>query len=524
MGRTREILRQKWLLERSHREVAASVGVSAGVVGKTMSRAQRHGLTWAAVELLDDRALEVKLYGSGGAAGEERPQPDCVWIHVERKKPGVTLELLHIEYLERHPTGLRYTQFCNRYRDWLDKQRISMRQVHRAGEKGFVDFGGKKPRITDRRTGAQTEVEIFVGVLGASNYTFAVATPTQKGPDWIRAHVEMFQFFGGVPAALVPDQLKSAVTKSCRYEPEIQRTYEEMAEHYDTVVFPARPAKPRDKAKVEVGVQVVTRWILARIRNETFFSIEALNERIGELLEELNDRVMRRYGRSRRQLFEAIDRPALKPLPKERFEYGEWLTATVNIDYHVEVKKHFYSVPYTYRREAVDVRVGASLVEISLNRVLIAVHKRDDRPGQYSTKSEHMPKSHREHLEWTPSRIIHWAGTIGPNTAELVKAIMEERPHPEMGYRSSLGIIRLEKSYGKERLERACVRALAVRARSYRHVAAILKNGMDQLPPEPETATQLAIADAGQLADSNASQPADRFLDHENIRGPGYYH
>lgn len=315
MRTIREVLRQKLVLKKSHREVARSLGLSAGAVGGVMVRATALGLDWATAETLAEDELERRLYGPRLAVGVQRPLPDPVYIHNERKKTGVTLELLHLEYLEQHPDGYRYTQFCEVYRDWLKKHRLSMRQVHRAGEKLFVDYSGKKPSIVDPETGVVTDVELFLAVLGASNYTFAEATATQRGPDWIASHARTHAFLGGVPGAWVPDQLKSGVTTPCRYEPGVQRTYEEMARHYGTVVLPARPAHARDKAKVEAGVLVAQRWILARLRNQTFFSITELNDRIGELLEDLNNRRMRLYGASRRELFERLDRPALKPLP-----------------------------------------------------------------------------------------------------------------------------------------------------------------------------------------------------------------
>lgn len=315
MRQLKEILRQKWLLGRTHREIAESVGVSAGAVSGAATRATAAGLTWAAVETMSEDALDVRLYGPRGGHRCDRERPDCEYLHAERKKPGVTLELLHLEYLEKHPNGLRYTQFCEDYRQWLGRRRLSMRQVHRAGEKLFVDYSGKKPRVADPATGELVEVELFVAVLGASSYTYAEATRTQTVADWIGAHVRCFEFLGGVTRDVVPDQLKSGVTKACRYEPAVQRTYEEMAQHYGTTVLPARPAHPRDKAKVERAVQVAQRWILARLRNRTFFSIAELNAAIAELLDELNARTMKTYGASRRELFERIDRPALRALP-----------------------------------------------------------------------------------------------------------------------------------------------------------------------------------------------------------------
>jgi transposase len=453
MRNTREILRQKWTLGRSHREVGQSVGVSIGAVSAVIARATAAGLDWLAVTALADDALEAKLYPSV-AASSERPLPDCAYIHAERRKPGVTLELLHLEYLEKHPNGFRYTQFCERYREWLGRRRLSMRQEHRAGEKLFVDYSGKKPRIVDPKTGELTKVELFVAVLGASNYTFAEATLTQRGPDFIASHVRALAFLGGVPAALVPDQLKSGVIAACRYEPGIQRTYEDLAQHYATAILPARPGHPRDKAKVEAGVLVAQRWILARLRHETFFSLDALNERIGDLLEELNDRRMRVYGASRRELFERIDRPALKALPSERFEYSEWRKARLNIDYHAEVDHHFYSAPHALVHEQLDVRLTAITVELFHRGERVASHLRSYRRGGHTTIAEHMPKAHRAHSEWSPSRIIEWAGSIGPSTKALAEAILAERRHPEQGYRSCLGILRLARGRVRARVRR----------------------------------------------------------------------
>jgi len=504
MRKTREILRQKLELNRSHREVAASVGLSVGAVSATLVRAAAAGLTWAAAEQLSDEALTERLYAR--SVGAARPLPDCAYLHAERRKPGVTLELLHLEYLEKHPDGYRYTQFCERYREWLSRRGFTMRQEHLAGEKLYVDYAGKKPHLVDPKTGEAIEVELFVAVLGASNYTYAEATRTQRGPDFIASHVRTFRELGGVPLAVVPDQLKSGVTLACRYEPGIQRTYEDLGRHYGTTVLPARPLRPRDKAKVEVGVQVVERWILARLRNETFFSLEALNERIAELRVDLNDRQMRVYGASRRELFQRLDKPALKALPVEPFVYAEWKTARLNIDYHAEIDHHYYSAPYPLVHEQVEARLTATTIELFHKGDRVASHARSYVRGRHTTNPEHMPKSHREHRDWSPSRILHWAATIGPKTRELAEAILAERRHPEQGYRSCLGILRLGKRYGNERLEAACARAVAVRARSYRHVESMLKNGLDRLSaPEPEAPT------------------TGTSVAHENIRGGGYY-
>jgi transposase len=508
MRQIREILRLKWVADRSHREVARSLGVSPGAVGSAVSRARARALTWDAVEALSDDALERTLYGPTAAEIDgARPEPDLPWLHQELRRPGVTLELLHIEYLAVHPTGYRYSAFCDRYRAWRARQRLSMRQVHTAGEKAFVDYAGQRPTIIDATTGEVLPVELFVAVLGASNYTFAEATRTQQSADWITSHVHAVEYFGGVPAVWVPDQLRTGVTVPCRYEPGVQRTYAEWAQHYHTVVIPARPAKPRDKAKAEVAVQVAERWILARLRHETFFSLDALNARIRELLTALNARPMKTYGGvSRQDLFARYDRPALQPLPDERFIFGDWLRARVNIDYHVEVERHYYSVPHALIHAVLDIRLSATTLEIFQRGTRVWLHARSFMAGRHTTVPEHMPKAHRAHLEWSPSRLLRWGATIGPATEALVQQILKSRPHPEQGYRSCLGLLRLAKQYGPERLNAACDRARVAGARSYRHVDAILKHGLDRQPL---------------LIDGAETTPA---LTHDNVRGPAYYH
>jgi len=509
MRAIREILRQRWVQGQPHRAVALSTGRSVGAVYETLRRAADAGLDWERVQGLTDDALDAALYRRPAVAGARgaRPQPDCVYLHTERRKPGVTLELLHLEYLERHPDGYRYTQFCDIYRRWLGRRRLTMRQVHRGGAKGFVDYAGKKPCLTDPATGERIPVELFVIALGASSYTYAEATATQQLPDWIASHTRAFAFYGGVPRAVVPDQLKSAVTIPCRYEPGIQRTYAELAAHYGTTILPARPAKPRDKAVAEVAVQVAERWIVARLRHEPFYTLGALNERIAELLAALNAKPMRHYGSaSRRDLFERLERPHLRPLPAESFEYADWLKAGVNVDYHIAVEQHFYSVPHTLvpLHERLDVRLTATAVEVFHRGQRVAAHRRSFERGRHTTLTEHMPKAHQAHAGWRPSRFVDWATTIGPQTAALVTAILADRPHPEQGYRSCLGILRLAKRYDPARLEAACGRALAAGARSYRHVAAILQRGLDRLTP--------------------GTPPAAPPVVHENIRGREYYH
>jgi transposase len=511
MRKTKEILRLKWLEGRRHRHIARALAVSVGKVSAVVRRAAELGLDWGRVEELGEAELEEAFYGAVSRR-LKAPLPDPAWMDLELKKPAVTLQLLHLEYRESHPEGYGYTQFCEHYRGWKKQQTVVMRQVHRAGEKMFSDFAGKKPHWIDAETGEVREAELFVGVLGASNLTYAEALESQKIAHWVAVHSRALEYFGGVPDLVVPDQLRSAVTGPCRYEPQLQRTFEEWGRHYGTVVLPARPAHPRDKAKVEVAVQVAERWILARLRHQQFFSLAALNARIGELLEELNARVMRRYGKSRRELFEELERGTLKALPAERFAYARWGKAKVNIDYHVEVERSYYSVPYQLIGQTVETRVGATTVEVFLHGERVAAHQRSMRRGTYTTDPAHMPSSHRKHLEWAPSRLIAWAAKVGPSTAALVEAILADRPHPEQGYRSCLGIMRLARGYGSERLEAAAARALAAKARSYKHVESILKHGLDRLPPG-----------SPRKSSSSSSTPAAA-RSHENIRGGGYYH
>jgi len=380
-----------------------------------------------------------------------------------------------------------------------------MRQVHPAGERLFVDYAGHTINILDARTGEVHAAQIFIAVLGASNYTFAIATWSQALPDWIAAHVSAFAFLGGVPRQVICDNLKAGVAKPCRYEPTVNATYREMAEHYGIAVVPTRVRRPRDKAKVEVGVQVVERWVLARLRKLRFHSLAELNAAIAALVEDLNNRVMRHLGASRRELFERLDRPTLGTLPAEPYEYAEWLQRRVGIDYHVEVDRHFYSVPYRLLKEAVDVRLTATAVELFHKGKRIAVHVRSPQPHQHTTQPDHMPSAHRRFLGWTHERVLHEAAAAGPHTAAMVEAILRERKHPEHGFRSCVGILRLAQQYGAERLEAACERGLAIGARSYSSLHSILKSGLDRrLAAEPVVETPTLL--------------------HANLRGPRYYH
>ena len=509
MRKTREILRLKWLLDRSHREIARVIGVGVGSPTQVVTRAKRAGITcWADVEALSDEELDARMYPPPVLSGEVRPEPNPAVIHLELRRAGVTLRLLHEEYLAANPLGAYgYTKFVELYNAWADRLKVTMRQVHKAGEKCFVDYSGKRPSIVDAKTGVRTEVELFVAVMGASNYTYVEATATQRSADWIASHVRLVEFLGGTPHALVPDQLKSGVVIASRYEPGIQRTYEEWSQHYSTTILPARPMKPRDKAKVEGGVLIAQRWILARLRNVTCFSLDELNEHIAGLVADLNNRMMKRYGKSRRELFEDLDWPALIALPNDRFLHGDWSKATVRLDYHVPVDHHDYSVPYQRATDEVEIRLSAATVEVFYKNKRCASHVRSFERGGTTTNLDHLPASHRKHFEESDAGYEDWATIVGPHTLALVRVILIERPHPEHGLRSCRGLKSLARAYSLDRLEAACERALVAGARSYLHVESILKCGLDQQP----------------LIEPTPSHEQPPSLDHENIRGADYY-
>jgi len=507
MRKIKEVLRLKWQHNHPNKQIAQSCKIARSTVREYVSRAKKAGLSWPLDPDLDEEALENLLFpGNLAFTSIQRQMPSMNRLYRELKGKGVTLQLLWYEYKASNPDGYQYSQFCNLYRQWQKKLDVTLRQEHRAGEKLFVDYAGQTVPIINPTTGEVTEAQIYIAALGASSYTFAEASHAQDLPSWIRSHVHAFEFFGGVPEILVPDNLKTGVTHPCRYEPDINPTYQDLAEHYATTVIPARARRPRDKAKVESAVFVAERWILAALRNHTFFSLDELNRAIAQKLADLNSRTFQKMDTTRRELFEALDKPALKPLPSRPYEYAEWKKARVNIDYHIEVDHRYYSVPYQLVREHVDIRLTATTVEVFFKNRRVASHARLYQQGGFITLTEHMPKSHQKHLEWTPSRIIHWAGKTGPNTQKLVTYIMDNRPHPEQGFRSCLGIMRLADRYSPERLEKASARALAIKAFSYKNVKSILKNGLDQqslLFEEPDQQTT---------------------LNHSNIRGKKYYH
>jgi len=506
MRKVKEVLRLKFEGGQTNRRIARSCRISRPTVADYLLRFEKAGLQWPGAAALDDATLEQKLFAPVAVAPTAgRAVPDWSQVHRELRRKGVTLTLLWHEYKAAHPEGFQYSWFCDQYRAWSVRLDVVMRQEHRAGEKLFVDYAGQTVEVVDRRTGEIRAAQIFVAVLGASSYTYAEATWTQQLPDWIGAHVRAFAFFGGTSELLVPDNLRSGVSKAHRYEPDLNPTYADLASHYGVAVLPARVRKPRDKAKAEAGVLLVERWILALLRHRTFFSLPELNREIAGLLERLNTRPFKKLPGTRRELFEQLDRPALRPLPAEPYEFAEWKKVRVNIDYHVEIDGHYYSVPYQLVRKALEARYSERTVECFHKGQRVASHPRSHLKGRHTTLPEHMPAAHRSYAEWTPQRLIRWAEKTGPATAGMVQTILERRAHPQQGFRSCLGIMRLGKSFGEERLEAACRRALTLGAYSYKSIESILRQGLDR-KAVPE------------------QQDLDLSLEHENIRGSDYYH
>lgn len=507
MRKIREVLRLRFSAELSIRQISAGTKISVGSIQNILKLAEQQGLSWPLPDDLDDQALALTLYPSSDARPSAKfQQPVWPEIHQELKRKGVTKQLLWEEYTQQYPNRCySYSQFCARYADWLKRQKRSMRQSHRAGEKLFIDYAGPTVPIVCASSGEVRQACIFVAVLGASNYTYAEATWSQSLPDWLGSHVRAFEFFGGCPSLLVPDNLKSGVNKACRYEPELNPAYQQLAAHYDVAVLPARPYKPKDKAKAEVGVQLVERWILAKLRHQTFFSLAELNHCIRALLTELNEKPFKQWPGNRREWFERLDRPALSPLPKHAYQYVAIKTAKVNIDYHVQYDQHLYSVPHHCVGEHVEIHAGERLVEVYFQNQCIASHVRQYHPGT-TTESTHMPEKHAKHQLWTPGRLMNWAQSLGPEVLLWVKSQLNRKQHPEQAYRVCLGLLNLQRSYPAERLNRAC--ALANREGLYRlkNIKAILLSNRDQ------------------LADTSPAQTALLPQDHENIRGPDSFH
>ena len=504
MRKIEEILRLKYEAGLSHRAIAQSCSVSPSTVSEYVTHAKAAGLSWPLPEGLSAEELDELLFPQRGPAfGRNNTQPDWAEVHKELRRKSVTLSLLWVEYRQEHPKGYGYSQFCYHYRQWAKQLKPMMRQKHKAGEKLFIDYAGQTAPVVDPQTGEIWQAEIFVAVLGASNYTYTEAHRSQSLPNWIGAHVRALAFLGGTPEVLVPDNLKAGVKSPHLYEPDLNPTYQDFAQHYGLAVVPARVRKPKDKSKVEVGVQVVERWILARLRNRTFFSLAELNEAIRELLDKLNGRPMRHLGQSRRDLFESLYQPVLAPLPAQPYEFARWKKARVHIDYHVSFEKHYYSVPYILIGKEVDIRATEKTVEIFYQRKRRASHRRSQVSGRYSTQKEHMPAAHQKYSDWSPERFLGWAEEIGPHTTRLIAAVLDARRHPQQSYRSCLGILNLGKRYTNARLEAACRRALPAGIRSYKGIRNILENKLDQLERD--------------------QPPAAPLPSHANIRGETYY-
>ncbi len=507
----KDVLRLKFDVGLSHRQIGISLGISHSTVAGYLRRAARAGLGWPVPEAWSETDLEQALFVQPHRVAGHAPArvpPDWPDIHQQLKRKGVTLLLLWQEYKERHgAAGYQYSQFSHHYRQWLGTLEVTMRQTHRAGEKLFVDYAGQPGEVIDRHTGELRPAQIFVAVLGASGYTYAEATWTQALPDWIGSHIRAFEFFQGCPAVLVPDNLKSAVTRAHRYDPDLNRGYAEMAGHYGVAIVPARVRKPRDKSPAENGVQRVEQWILARLRHHQFFSLNELNGQIRTLLAELNHRPFQKLPGSRRSQFEALDRPALRPLPAHRHLYGEWSKARVAPNLHVKVGDSYYSVPYALVGQELDVRSSARTVEVFHRGERVAAHPRGTVPGHYETVAAHLPEGHQQQLAWTPRRLLRWAAESGPHTGAFIQAVLDSRPFPQQAFNACLGVMRLGQRFGVERLEAACRRALHFGTLRYKSVESILKNGLDRQP--------LPAAEP---------PPAPPLPEHPNLRGADYYH
>ena len=491
----------------SNREIARRLRIGAGSVSRYLARAKEAKLVWP----LNDEWSEDKIYSVLFPAENKKtayPSPDFGKVHQELKRKGVTLMLLWYEYQQQSPGGYSYSRYCELYQAFIGKCNPSMRLTHRAGEKLFVDYSGLTVPWTDKATGEVHRAQIFVAVRGASNYTFVEATADQSLLSWVQSHVHAFEFFAGVTVCLVPDNLRSGITKSHLYDPDVNRTFQDLADHYGVAVVPARVRTPKDKSKVEVGVQGIQRWILAPLRDVTFFSVHDINEAIRPLLQAYNERDFYELEGTRLSQYLEVDKPALKPLPARPYVYAEWKKVRSGIDYHIVIDKHYYSVPHRYLKENIDVRLTPTTIECFHKGNRIAIHQRSYKPG-HSTIHEHMPRSHQDYAEWTPERMHNWANSIGPNTGKLIRALTAMHKIPEQSYRSCLGILRMGKIYGNERLENAAIRALHIGAIRYKNIESILKSGLDQ-QPLPQLASEPMTAEPTRL--------------HDNIRGSKYFH
>jgi transposase len=507
----KEVLRLTFEAGLSQRQIARSLKIGLGTVSLHLHRAKAAGLSWPLPDSMDEAGLERALFPDPLASVQNGyVEPDYASMHDELKHKGVTKQLLWEEYKQiQGDNGYQYSQYCQRYRDWVLTLKRSMRQIHKAGEKLFIDYCGPTIPIVNPDTGEMDPAQIFVATWGASNYTYAEATRTQRLADWIQSHVHAFEFFGGTPQLLVPDNLKSAVTKACRYEPLINDSYQHLARHYKTAILPARPYKPKDKAKAENAVLVVERWILARLRHRTFFTLAELNQQIRLLLDDLNRRPFKKLPGSRLSQFELLDKPAIRALPTQGYQFTEFKLARVNIDYHFEYDKHFYSVPHHLVKHQVDVQATRDAIAVFFKGNPVARHVRSQRQGAHTTDPAHMPQAHRKQEQWSPGRLLNWAKDIGPHVLRMTQDMLARKAHPEQAYRACLGLLNLSRNYPVQRLDKACERALAIGSPYVRSVKSILQQGIDQLAPTEEPHAQ------------NEDPTCD---DHDNIRGSQYYH
>ena len=507
MRKLREILRLRLSAQLSMRQIRDSLRLSLGAVQKITSKAEELGLDWRAIEKLDDRQLAQAIYPQADVRTSGTLQlPDWPDIFKELRFKNVTKHLVWEEYTQQYPNrSYSYAQYCFLYGDWLKKQKRSMRQTHKAGDKLFVDYAGQTIPIVRGDTGEVCFAQIFVAVLGASNYTFVEATWTQTLPDWLGSHVRAFAFIGGVPRLVVPDNLKSGVTRACRYDPDLNPSYEQLGAHYGVAIMPARPRKPKDKSKAEVGVQIIERWILARLRHHTFFSLAELNLCIAALLVDVNNKAFKQLKGSRQTWFESIDEPALLPLPKHAYEYTHIKTVKVNVDYHIQYEDHLYSVPHQLVGEKLQIHAKDKLLEIFFQNKRITSHVRKQGHGM-TTVAAHMPTRHEKHHQWSAGRLMNWAQDLGDDVLIWVKAILAQKQHEQQAYRVCLGLLNLSQKYEPQRLNKAC--AIATQHRLYRlkQIKSILQSNQDQLLPESKE--QLSLLPQA----------------HENIRGPKNYH
>jgi transposase len=503
MRKISEVLRQRYEIKQSYRDIARSLNISTSTVADYLARSKTAGLTWPLPAEMTEQKLYDLLFLPVKATKAERSYPDWEQVHHELHKKGMTLRLLWREYRDQHPIGLGYSQFCSYYQRYVKTITPVMRQVHKAGEKSFVDYAGMKMPWFNPATGEIFEAEIFVGCLGASQYIYAEATATQQLPDWIQSHIHMFEYFGGVSVVLVPDNLKSGVTKAHRYDPDINANYQHLGEYYGVAIVPARAGQPKDKAKVENAVGIVERQILAPLRHHTFTSIADINAAIHQRLKEINNKPFQKMKTSRRELFELIDKPALRPLPAHRYQYAEWKHAKIHIDYHFVYDDHFYSVPHRYIHQAVEIRATSKSIECFHKNQRIAAHARSYKRYGFTTLAEHMPKAHEEQSKYSLSHIKSWAKKTGEHTVAFIEHMLASRPLPEQAYRSCYGLLRLGNRYGNDRLDIACAKALIIRATRYQQVELILKNNLEETPLHNTSTVPLSA--------------------HDNIRGANYY-